>query len=1027
MPRRPQLHEWCSDEDWKKVKGFLANRKISKETKEAALYRKFKKKNCLYIACVHDADVEVIKIMLKIGGEELLADTRTPSGCSTVLNLLCFKHREHNSEIVRVLAETGGEEYVLETSCGNTALHNSLIDTDENALCRARYLLAVGQKKLVMMQDSSKMTAFHRIFLQFKERPESYKLLIKEMLSYGGKKLTWIQDWQGETALHLCRRIFDSDTVNCFDSTWDYVHEIYEMIISVGEKELLLVQDNEGRTVLHRTKSWKRDLNEERYQCQEEILNLFLSVGGKDLTLLQTNEAKETILHMQISEFSDMINADDSRQDDMKCLYKRLKSIIDVGDKDLLLQQNTEGETVLHLACKCYLINQQWQTYQNSLIELFLTIGGKDLVMIQDEEGRSALHVACFHSIDESIVRNLVQVGGKDLVQMLDGSGKSVMHHGHCVDIIESANPPFRCIQKFCLERSWDRVRMLLNNSYINNDEKKKRIHWNCLHTACSLKDVPVEIVRKMIEVGGKDIVMKTYDAFGTALHIACKCCVDPEVVELLIKAGGKDLVLMNNYSGGQTALHIACRRKNNESVVKLLSSKGGSTLVKMENSKGETAFASGHYIDILQQVMEQQKGTSDLDSSGNANVVSSLSQQVASLKRQLEDVRKRGAVQGKDVTSSIHGKEDTIKKMKHVVETLREEIKTLYDTASEKDDRIKQYKVQLQQKEVDVERKTRLLNNAVESLHKEKTEVKRLLAVESDKDHTNTENAILQAQIKELRVKESDSETKFLEAKRESEGLKSKVRQLESKEKEWEDRLESMKNEKDELQKDVHRLNELQRQNEISLNEKVDENSEIQRTVDELKIKLQHEESNRIQNQRQNEKLLDQIQQYKKALEKAMEIPGKVKQCSKCSCHYSHLTNSVDMDDGIFDFHLPVQSHSCEHTICYGCVVKYHQQQVDAGQDFSFINCPFCNHVNAFNVDEPFLQKQTMDWLKLNSENKYLFEKLLPSSNGLKRGQSELYDSSSEEDSFDGMNECQAKRQRKINVKLESSTVYEF
>lgn len=1018
MPRRPQLHEWCSDEDWKKVKGFLANRKISKETKEAALCRKYKKKNCLYIACVNDADIEVIKIMLKIGGEELLDDAKTPSGCSTILNHLCFKFHQHNSEIVRLLAEAGGEEYVLKTTCGKTALHNSLIETDENALCRARYLLSVGQKKLVMMQDSAKMTALHLVFLQFNNRPESYKLLIKKMLSYGGKKLTLIQDWQGETALHICHRIFDSDIfmVNYFDSTWDYVHEIYEMIISVGEKELLLIQDNNGETVLHRTKSWKFHTDEERYKCQEEILNLFLTVGGKDLTLLQTYEAKETLLHMQTAEISEMMNSDDSREYRIKHLFKRLKSIIDVGDKDLLLKQNTEGETALHLACKCYLINQQWQTYQTSLMELFLTIGGKDLVMIQDEQGRSALHVACFHSVDESIVRNLVQLGGKDLVQLLDGSGKSAVHHGHCVDIVESVNPPFRNIQKFCLERSWDRVRMLLNNSYINDDEKKKRIHWNCLHTACSIKDVPVDIVRKMIEVGGRDIVMKTYDAFGTALHIACKCCVDPKVVELLIKAGDKDLVIMNNYNGGQTALHIACRRQNNESVVKLLTSKGGSTLVKMENSKGETAFASGKYTDILQKVMEQSR-PSDSDNSGNTTVVSSLSQQVASLKRQLNDVRKRGVVHEQGLTSSIHKKEDTIKEMKHVVETLRGEINTLYESTSEKDDRIKQYKVQLQQKETDMERKTRLLNNTVESLNKEKTKVKNLLAAESDKDHTNTENAILQAQIKDLRVKESDSEAKFLEAKRESEGLKGKVRQLESEEEKWMDEIESMKNKRDELQKDMHRLTELQRQND----------SELQRKVDELKIKLQHEESSRTENQRQNENLLGQIQQYKKALEKAVEIPDKVKQCSKCSCHYSHLTNSVDMDDGIFDFHLPVQSHSCEHTICYGCVVKYHQQQVDAGQDFSFINCPFCNHVNAFNVDEPFLQKQTMDWLKFNAENKSLLEKLLPSSNGLKRALSELYNSSSEEDSFDGMNECEAKRQRKINVKLESFTVYEF
>ena len=80
MPKPALLHDWCQNEDWKKVKGYLANRKISKETKESALKRKLKKKNCLYIACENNADIDIIKIMLKIGGEELLADARTPRG-----------------------------------------------------------------------------------------------------------------------------------------------------------------------------------------------------------------------------------------------------------------------------------------------------------------------------------------------------------------------------------------------------------------------------------------------------------------------------------------------------------------------------------------------------------------------------------------------------------------------------------------------------------------------------------------------------------------------------------------------------------------------------------------------------------------------------------------------------------------------------------------------------------------------------------------------------------------------------------
>ena len=69
-----------------------------------------------------------------------------------------------------------------------------------------------------------------------------------------------------------------------------------------------------------------------------------------------------------------------------------------------------------------------------------------------------------------------------------------------------------------------------------------------------------------MIEIGGKQLVMKNNNNGETALHNVCKnnkkdVSVDI-VVSKMLKVGGKQLVMKNNYYG-ETALHSACENEN--------------------------------------------------------------------------------------------------------------------------------------------------------------------------------------------------------------------------------------------------------------------------------------------------------------------------------------------------------------------------------------------------------------------------------------------------------------------------------
>jgi ankyrin repeat protein len=96
-------------------------------------------------------------------------------------------------------------------------------------------------------------------------------------------------------------------------------------------------------------------------------------------------------------------------------------------------------------------------------------------------------------------------------------------------------------------------------------EEKKSNIMmyrnhngWTCLHRACH-RDTPDDIMKAMLDIGGKELVMKTTNYDSTVLHFACMKGASFNIINMLIEVGGKDLVMAKN-KGGNTALHYLCR-----------------------------------------------------------------------------------------------------------------------------------------------------------------------------------------------------------------------------------------------------------------------------------------------------------------------------------------------------------------------------------------------------------------------------------------------------------------------------------
>ena len=216
--------------------------------------------------------------------------------------------------------------------------------------------------------------------------------------------------------------------------------------------------------------------------------------------------------------------------------------LIDIGGKELVMENDSSIRTALHLACK--IEDMSLHIISSQLIE----IGGRELLMISDQFGRTALHNACMNrNMSLDVVLKMIEVGGREL-------------------LLTSPN----------------------NNG------------GTALYYACWHGDASIAIVSKLIEVGGKELVMKSVlNEYGvTALHGACGR-ENPSIVIVskLIELGGRELVMMREKKG-RTALHYACENKNmaQEQIISKLIEVGGRELLMCENIEGDIALHYGYF-----------------------------------------------------------------------------------------------------------------------------------------------------------------------------------------------------------------------------------------------------------------------------------------------------------------------------------------------------------------------------------------------------------------------------------------------
>jgi hypothetical protein len=114
-----------------------------------------------------------------------------------------------------------------------------------------------------------------------------------------------------------------------------------------------------------------------------------------------------------------------------------------------------------------------------------------------------------------------------------------------------------------CDDKKWPKVRKYLSSDAAEEEKKSNIMHCHdygqtCLHRAIC-RGAPADIIKTMIDIGGKELIMKVDIGNRTALHYACLHGRSYNIIKMLIEVGGKDLVMAKDENGDHTALHFLC------------------------------------------------------------------------------------------------------------------------------------------------------------------------------------------------------------------------------------------------------------------------------------------------------------------------------------------------------------------------------------------------------------------------------------------------------------------------------------
>ena len=389
------------------------------------------------------------------------------------------------------------------------------------------------------------------------------------------------------TVLHCACRNNDPEHYEaCNEDDHENLLKVIDKLLEVGGQEYLFLEDS------HRCTAWN-------YACSIQ--------GKQDVKIVERlyDLGRDNILYSKSHEEDCWFNALHSclylYQDSNQSLYV-FNFLTRHGGEKLVFMLDGQGRTPLHHAC-CIA-----GTHGLEIISRLLDIGGKKLALMTDHMFKSTLQHALENKIEkvEKIVGLLLEIGGKALVYKTNDDENSVLHD--LFYLLENG-----CFEELWEEKIWLQVlRKLLEAGgkellTLENKEGYTAIHLLCRHRHYGSS----KILQELIKVGGLTVLMQK-DSFGnSALHAVCEICnkQSPAMVNDIIVAGGARVVFQRNWDL-LTPLHIACQKGSSSpfrvEVINQLLDVGRQKLLFEMSLRGEAPVIESRRWNPCQEVLDR-------------------------------------------------------------------------------------------------------------------------------------------------------------------------------------------------------------------------------------------------------------------------------------------------------------------------------------------------------------------------------------------------------------------------------------
>jgi ankyrin repeat protein len=151
---------------------------------------------------------------------------------------------------------------------------------------------------------------------------------------------------------------------------------------------------------------------------------------------------------------------------------------------------------------------------------------------------------------------------------------------------------------------------VFLNDKTLTKDEKKTAVMKQNKHGVTALfwairRHADHSLIKKMVEIGGKDLVILTNNYGENALINAAFCGSSYDIFKTILDAGGEKLLLQKDMRGN-TVMHYSCAWGVSIRTIKYMAEIGGKKSLMRENNSGIVPHSK--YKDV-QNVLNEKGG----------------------------------------------------------------------------------------------------------------------------------------------------------------------------------------------------------------------------------------------------------------------------------------------------------------------------------------------------------------------------------------------------------------------------------